>query len=105
MRAAQLSSGGTDFNAWGGYKGMADNYNTDMNAATQIVQSLGLGDASFAKTEGGGGMSTNISHGAATFNINIRSDGNMAYDVRQIGNALRPAIERHYAEVTAKRGT
>ena len=33
-----LSSNGTNFHHWGGYKGMEDNYNTDMGEARSIVR-------------------------------------------------------------------
>jgi hypothetical protein len=45
LRAAfKLSSGGTSFYHWGGYRGRDDFYNTDMNEAAQIVKNAGYGD-------------------------------------------------------------
>lgn len=50
-----LSSGGTDFYPWGGYKGMSDTYGTDLGAAQQYVQQAGLdGGSGMANTTGGG---------------------------------------------------
>ena len=121
LRAAfKLSSGGTNWHHWGGYKGMADNYNTDMTEARSIVQTLGLGDAAFDSGMGGGGLMPRRGGvdriapsfgggggggGPLNINVTIQSSGNYAYDAQQLAKAARPALEREYAEVSAKRGS
>lgn len=116
MEAAfKLSSNGSDFHHWGGYKGMADNYNTDMSGARQIVQSLNLGDAAFAATDvvpssarSSSPVAIRTGFGTTSplnVNVTIQSTGNYAYDAQQLAKAVRPAFEREYAEVTAKRST
>jgi TP901 family phage tail tape measure protein len=54
LRAAfQLSGGGTDLSAWGGYKGMSDTYNTDMAGAQAAVEAFFRNEGNFGGLEGG----------------------------------------------------
>ena len=119
IRAAyMLSSNGTNFHHWGGYKGMEDNYNTDMSGARSIISSMGLGDAAFDTGMAGtgglalpkGGVPRNgtqmaLGGGRTPLNVNvtIQSNGNYVYDAKQLAKAVRPAFEQEYAEVSAKR--
>lgn len=106
LRAAYiLSQGGTDFYHWGGYKGEADTYNTNVAEARQIVQSLGLlGDGSFervpAAASTGGGGNHNVQ-----FSIVIQSNGDVSYDVAQLTREVRPAMERLAVDIGIKRST
>ena len=115
--AWEMSGHGSDFDPWGGYKGMADNYNTDMDGARSIVSGMNLGDGSFAKRGDGAydagnvpalsvwdaagptmGFGTRAGAGSAggglNVNVTINSVGNYAYDAKQLAAQLRPALEQ-----------
>jgi hypothetical protein len=101
LRAAYMMSGqGTDFDPWGGYKGMSDTYNTNMTAARQVVQALGLGDGEFDSglRPSSGGINMH-------FQITVNSHGDVAYDVDQMTKEIRPAFSRVAAEMFEKRSS
>lgn len=62
-----LSSNGTNFYPWGGYKGMSDTYGTDMQTAAQAVANAGLGGGDtgqhFAGSYGNGVQMANTTGG------------------------------------------
>lgn len=119
--AWEMSQHGSNFNPWGGYKGMADNYNTDMDSARNIVASMHLGDASFDSGQVGtgglvlpsGGVGRSATRqdvasgngGGVHVHVTIQSTGNYTYDAQRLAKAARPALEAEYAEVSAKRNT
>lgn len=100
LRAAfQLSQGGTNFHHWGGYKGLSDTYNTNVDEARALVRSLGLGDGPFAATSRGSGSAV------MNVQVTIQSNGDVSYDVQQLSREIRPAFERVAAEMGIKRSS
>jgi len=92
---------------WGGYKGMAGNYNTNMSEAAQIVNSLDLsGDpmmgSSPVRGGGGGPVSVNGNH---TFNIspNITINGSASgQDLQEVAREVARLIEREVRMTTLR---
>lgn len=93
---------------WGGYKGMAGNYSTNMAEAAEIVKSTGLGDpmASFSspgpKSRGGGVTSVSGNH---TFNISpsITINGSASgQDLQQMAREVARLIEKEVRMTTLR---
>lgn len=102
MKAAfQISSGGTDFYAWGPYKGKDALYSTNPEAARQAVANAGFsteGDPDIRSSARGSGMSVSTLTTGATFNIapviNINGSGNPQADAQVIAREVTTIIER-----------
>lgn len=89
---------------WGGYKGMAGNYSTDMAMAARTVQQATKGGRGDAPVFSGGG-SAPFHSGSSTFNakeinvtiapnITVQGGGGPSYDARRLAKELAPLIER-----------
>ena len=92
---------------WGGYKGMAGNYSTNMAEATEIVKNTGLGDpmASFSSPgpRSRGGV-TSVS-GNHTFNISpsITINGSASgQDLQQMAREVARLIEKEVRMTTLR---
>ena len=101
MRAAFKMSGGTDFYAWGAYKGKDPLYSTNTDTARQAVVNAGFKDTGDpdmrSAARGGGGGSTTFKSGS-TFNIapiiNVNSSGNSYVDAEVIAREVTMILER-----------
>ena len=102
MRAAFEMSGGTNFHAWGGYKGKSNTYNTDLDMARQVVTNAGFsptGDPDMrAMSRGGGGTSISTMTTGASFNIApaiyLSGSANPHVDAQVIASEVTMIIER-----------
>ena len=102
MRAAfKMSSGGTDFYAWGSYKGKDPMYSTNPDAARQAVVNAGFndtGDPDMRSSARGSGASISTFKSGSTFNIapviNVNSSGNSYVDAEVIAREVTMILER-----------
>ena len=77
---------------------------TDQAHAQAAVAAAHLGDAVF---DPGMSMPMPMSAGKAnvTINVQITSTGNVNYDAKALGDAVRPALTNVMAEISTKRGS
>jgi hypothetical protein len=101
MRAAFKMSGGTDFYAWGSYKGKDPMYSTNPDAARQAVVNAGFkdtGDPDMRSSARGSGASISTFKSGSTFNIapviNVNSSGNSYVDAEVIAREVTMILER-----------
>lgn len=101
-----MSSKGDGWYHWGGYKGMAGNYNTNMAEAAQIVNSLDLSGDPMMGTSAIGGSRNPVSvNGNHTFNIspNITINGSAnGQDLQQVAREVARLIEREVRMTTLR---
>lgn len=100
LRAAYMlyQQSGNTLEPWGGYKGEANTYNTDVAAAARAVAAAGLGDpvGSYARPDfpsssapSASGAGVHIDFGGVV----IQSSGNARYDADAFLQAVAPKIE------------
>ena len=102
MRAAfKMSSGGTDFYAWGSYKGKDPMYSTNPDSALQAVVNAvfkDTGDPDMRSSARGSGASISTFKSGSTFNIapviNVNSSGNSYVDAEVIAREVTMILER-----------
>lgn len=83
---------GKSFNAWGGYKGKSDTFNTDIAAATKIVTDAHLGDAPSGGNSGSNTSATFHNSDNRTVNIPINitwSGAPSNLDIRSLASQIK----------------